>query len=105
MDRGMKAAELATAADVARSYVFGGSLRWVGEHRVCALKRQGDEETARVSLYHTHASAAGEGVVAYVSIRGADDRWRPIVAPSWSRRPSSPRRRQGCGFPWTTPDT
>ena len=64
MDRGMKAAELATAADVARSYVFGGSLRWVGEHRVCALKRQGDEETARVSLYHTHASAAGEGVVA-----------------------------------------
>ena len=79
MDRGMKAAELATAADVARSYVFGGSLRWVGEHRVCALKRQGDEETARVSLYHTHASAAGEGVVAYVSIRGADDRWWPIV--------------------------
>ena len=52
-----------------QSRVFGGSLRWVGEHWVCALRGEGDEETARVSLYHTHASPAGEGVVAYVSVR------------------------------------
>ena len=52
-----------------QSRVFGGSLRWVGEHWVCGLKGEEEGETARVSLYHTHASAAGEGVVAYVSIR------------------------------------
>ena len=53
-----------------QSRVFGGSLRWVGEHWVCALKGEEEGETARVSLYHTHASPAGEGVAAYVSIRG-----------------------------------
>ncbi len=54
----------------AQSRVFGGEFRWVGEHWVCALKGEGEAETARVSLYDTHASPAGEGVVAYVSIRG-----------------------------------
>ena len=52
-----------------QSRVFGGSLRWVGEHWVCALQGDGAEETARISLYNTHESEAGEGVVAYVSIR------------------------------------
>ncbi len=55
---------------VVQSRVFGGALRWVGEHWVCGLQGEEEGETARVSLYHTHASSAGEGVVAYVSIRG-----------------------------------
>ena len=55
-----------------QSRVFGGTLRWVGEHWVCGLQGEDEGETARVSLYHTHASPAGEGVVAYVSIRGED---------------------------------
>jgi hypothetical protein len=53
-----------------QSRVFGGTLRWVGEHWVCGLQGEEEGETARVSLYHTHASPEGEGVVAYVSIRG-----------------------------------
>lgn len=53
-----------------QSRVFGGTLRWVGEHWVCGLQGKKGGETARVSLYHTHASPEGEGVVAYVSIRG-----------------------------------
>ena len=53
-----------------QSRVFSGSLRWVGEHWICALKGEGEGEIARVSLYHTHASPAGEGVTAYVSIGG-----------------------------------
>ena len=53
-----------------QSRVFGGTLRWVGEHWVCGLQGEEQGETARVSLYHTHASPEGEGVVAYVSIPG-----------------------------------
>lgn len=53
-----------------QSRVFGGTLRWVGEHWVCGLQGEEEGETARVSLYHTHASPEGEGAVAYVSIRG-----------------------------------
>lgn len=51
-----------------QSRVFGGILRWIGEHWVCALQVDGAEETARISLYNTYESEAGEGVVAYVSI-------------------------------------
>ncbi len=55
-----------------QSRVFDGPLRWVGEHWICAMKGEEEGETARVSLYHTHASPAGEGVTAYVSIRDED---------------------------------
>lgn len=50
-----------------QSRVFGGTLRWVGEHWVCGLQGEEEGETARVSLYHTHASPEGEGVVAYLA--------------------------------------
>ena len=46
-----------------QSRVFGGSLRWVGEHCLCGLKDEEAGDTARISLYHTHAISEGKGVV------------------------------------------
>ena len=52
-----------------QSRVFSEDLRWVGEHWLCVLKDRNLEETVRISLYNTYESPAGEGAVAYLSIR------------------------------------
>ena len=59
--RGMKAAELATAADVARSYVFGGKPRWVGERRVCALIARGTRRPPASVCTETHGAPQAKG--------------------------------------------
>ena len=46
-------------------------LLWSGEHWICFLRAPGTgKDTARVSLYRSHYSPAGEGHVAFVDIPG-----------------------------------
>ena len=56
---------------VSRPVLNPGTLVWSGEHWINFLRRPGDDsDSGMVSLYHTHYSAAGEGTVAWVHIRG-----------------------------------
>ena len=46
-----------------------GTLFWTGEHWLNFLQRPGEEaHSGMVSLYHTHYSAAGEGIVTLVHV-------------------------------------
>lgn len=54
-----------------RPNINEGKLLWSGEHWINYIRKDGeDEDSARVSLYHTRYSLAGEGTVAYVTIGG-----------------------------------
>lgn len=56
---------------MAESLVFGGSVRWIGEHWVARLREPGGiQDRALVSIYATHYSPAGAGHVAAVQIAG-----------------------------------
>lgn len=51
--------------------ILPGRLLWSGEHWICFLRAPGTcNDTARVSLYRSHYSPAGEGHVAFVAVPG-----------------------------------
>ncbi|MCY3778209.1 MAG: hypothetical protein OXH11_19705 [Candidatus Aminicenantes bacterium] len=51
--------------------ILPGRLLWSGEHWICFLRAPGTgKDTARVSLYRSHYSPAGEGHVAFVAVPG-----------------------------------
>ena len=51
--------------------ILPGRLLWSGEHWICFLRAPATcQDTARVSLYRSHYSPAGEGHVAFVSVPG-----------------------------------
>lgn len=53
--------------------VNSGSLIWLGEHWINAIRPEGAEQpSAIVSLFHTRYSSAGEGNAALVRIHGGD---------------------------------
>ena len=48
-----------------------GALIWSGEHWITyLLEKDANSDSGMVSLYHTHCSSAGEGIVAFVDIPG-----------------------------------
>ena len=54
-----------------RPLVNPGRLFWTGQHWMVYLRTPGSEEdTGRVSVWHTHFCEAGEGTVIYVDIPG-----------------------------------
>ena len=54
-----------------RPMVNRGRLYWTGQHWINYIRPAGvTENSAMVSLWHTHYSPAGEGTVAYVLIEG-----------------------------------
>ncbi len=56
---------------MSRPLVNPGQLFWTGQHWMVYLRQPGTEEdSGRVSIWHTHYCEAGEGTVAYVDIPG-----------------------------------
>ena len=52
--------------------ILPGRLLWSGEHWICFLRTPGtQEDSARVSLYRSVYSPAGEGHVAFVDVPGS----------------------------------
>jgi len=55
-----------------RPLVNPGSLYWTGQHWMVYIREPGsDQDTGRVSVWHTHFCEAGEGTIIYVDIPGA----------------------------------
>ena len=54
-----------------RPLVNPGTLYWTGQHWMVYLRTPGsDEDSGRVSVWHTHYSESGEGTVIYVDLPG-----------------------------------
>ena len=54
-----------------RPLVNPGRLFWTGQHWMVYLRTPGsDEDSGRVSVWHTHCSESGEGTVIYVDLPG-----------------------------------
>lgn len=54
-----------------RPLVNPGTLYWTGQHWMVYLRPPGsEEESGRVSVWHTHYCEAGEGTVIYIDIPG-----------------------------------
>ena len=56
---------------MSRPLINPGQLFWTGQHWINYLRMPGSEEdSGRVSVWHTHYCEAGEGTVVYVDIPG-----------------------------------
>lgn len=56
---------------MSRPIVNPGQLFWTGQHWINYLREPGaEEDSGRVSIWHTHYCEAGEGTVAYIDIPG-----------------------------------